>query len=149
MKQPTVLLAFVLLLSAFAFGQTQDRDARRLAARMSAAFFNGLGVLDKQHLVRGRLLVSQQYDIYDIGQHEFDSRSFHSFTAMERWMKSEEHEDGTPFRMSGEKLYCRRGLCRLDLVDNQMAHNHVYLTRIWYARSGGKLYVKKVRILYG
>jgi hypothetical protein len=52
-------------------------------------------------------------------------------------------------RTSGEKLSCRRGICSLDLVDNQMAHNHVYLTRVWYGRSKGRLYVKKVRILYG
>ena len=149
MKSLILVLTFLLLCSAVVSAQTQDREARRLADRMSAAFFNGLGALDKEHLVRGRLHVSQQYDIYDVGQNEFESRSFRSFSGMERWMKSEEQGDGTPFRMSGEKVSCRRGLCRLDLVDNQMSHNHVYLTRIWYGRTGGKLYVKKVRILYG
>jgi hypothetical protein len=68
---------------------------------------------------------------------------------MERWMKREQQEDGTPFRMSGQRISCRRGLCRLDLVDNQMAHNHVFLTRIWYGYSGKKIFVRKMRLLYG
>ena len=64
-------------------------------------------------------------------------------------MKSEQDSAGAPFRDSGETTSCRRGLCRLDLVDNQMAHNHVFLTRIWYGYSNGKVYVRKLRLLYG
>ena len=139
------VIAFACMLSV----QAQDKTAKKLANRMAASFSNGLRPLDSRHLLRGPLKLSLQYWITDGDDPEFESRSFKSFAAMEWWMKSRQHEDGTPFRTSGQNVSCRKGLCRLDLVDNQMAHNHVYLTHIWYGYQKGKIYVKRIRILYG
>jgi hypothetical protein len=144
MKKLTLcaLIAFASMLSVDA----QDKTARKLADRMAASFSNGLRPLDNRHLLRGRLSVSIQNWI---AEPEFESRTFKSFTAMERWLKKEENQPGFPIRTSGENVSCRKGLCRLDLVDNQMAHNHVYLTHVWYGYQKGRIYVKRVRILYG
>ena len=130
-------------------GQTSDKQGRKLADTVSRAFGNGLTRLDRQLLLRGRLKLSIQHWITDIGQPEYEARTFANFAAMERWLKREENQPGFPVRTSGEKVSCRDGVCRLDLVDNQMAHNHVYLTRIWYGYSGGHIYVKRIKILYG
>jgi len=144
-----ILLAVIVFTGAFSLQAQQDKAARKLANKMSAAFSNGLRPLDQEHLLVGRLNLSIQHWITDGDMPEFESRTFKSFTAMERWLKKEENEPGFPMRTSGQKVSCGRGLCRLDLVDGQMAHNHVYLTRVWYGSSKGRLYVKKVRILYG
>jgi hypothetical protein len=91
----------------------------------------------------------QNWIVPDDNSPEFESRTFRNFTAMERWLKSEENQPGFPLRTSGDKLSCRRGLCRLDLLDGQMMHNHVYLTRVWYGHSKRGLYVKRIKLLYG
>jgi hypothetical protein len=149
MKKLFLSVAIAATLAVTAAAQSQDREALRMAEKVAAAFSNGLAPLDHRYPLRARLHVTKQYDIYDVGQREFEYKTFRSFTAMDRWMKREQQEDGTPFRMSGQRVSCRRGLCRLDLVDNQMAHNHVFLTRIWYGRSHGKIYIRKLRLLYG
>ncbi|MEP7076083.1 MAG: hypothetical protein ABI878_09740 [Acidobacteriota bacterium] len=148
-KKLISMLAIAVCSIAPVAGQTTDRRALMLAETISSAFGNGLTSLDRQNLLRGHLKLTKQYDITDGDQPEFESKTFTSFAAMERWLKKEENEPGFPVRMSGEKVTCRRGICRLDLVDNQMAHNHVFLTRIYYGYSGGRIYVKRLRILYG
>ena len=144
-----LMLAITICSITVTPGQTSDKRALVLARTISAAFSNGLTGLDKRHLLRGRLKLTKQYDITDGDQPEFESKTFASFAAMERWLKKEENEPGFPIRMSGENVSCRRGICRLDLVDNQMAHNHIFLTRIYYGYVGGHIYVKRLRILYG
>lgn len=149
MRMFLLTIVFTVCSVAVAEGQTTDKRALAMAGTISAAFSNGLTGLDRKHLLKGRLKLTRQYDITDGDQAEFESRTFGSFTAMERWLKHEETEPGFPVRMSGEKVSCRSGICRLDLVDNQMAHNHVFLTRIYYGYAGGRIYVKRLRILYG
>ena len=129
--------------------QGNDKQTRMLADNVATAFSNGLTKLDRRRLLRGALKLSIQYWITDVGQPEFESKTFANFSAMEGWLKSEENEPGFPVRTSGERVSCRSGICRLDIVDNQMAHTHVYLTRIWYGYSGGHIYGKRIRILYG
>ncbi len=136
--------------SGTAVGQTSDRAARTLAGRMATAFALGrLSRLDKEHLLGKRLELSIQHWITDGDDPEFEAKTFRSFAAMERWLKADESEPGFPVRTSGERISCSRGLCRLDLRDNQMAHNHVFLIRIWYGSAKGKIVVKKLRLLYG
>jgi hypothetical protein len=151
MKKVIIVIAFTLVVSIPTFAQ-QDKTAKKLADKMAAAFSNGkLDELDLVNLLHGRRLkLSTQNWITDVGQKEFESRTFKNFWAMERWMEQEEADHpGFPVRTSGENISCRKGLCRLDLVDNQMAHNHVYLTHVWYGYQKGKIYVKRIRILYG
>jgi hypothetical protein len=145
-----IILAIVVFTCTIALqAQSQDKAARRLANKMAAAFSNGLRPLDREHLLQGRLKLSIQHWITDGDDPEYESRTFKNFSAMERWLKREENQPGFPVRMSGERLSCRSGICSLDLIDGQMMHNHVYLTRVWYGHSKGRLYVKRIKILYG
>ena len=145
MKKLTITVALLLLTCIPAFAQT-DKEAAKLADTMAEAFSNGLDRPAIDKLLRGRLQVSIQNWI---GEPEFESKRFKTFTAMERWLKSEENQPGFPVRTSGERVSCGGGLCKLALNDGQMANNHVYLTRVWYGRDKRGLYVKKIRILYG
>ncbi len=149
MKKIILFTVFVFTCSTALQAQSQDKAARKLAGKVATAFSNGVGSLDRSHLLKGRLELSIQHWITDGDMPEFESRSFKSFQAFELWLKKEENEPGFPIRTSGERVSCRGGLCRLDLKDGQMMHNHVYLTRVGYGYSKGRLYVKKLRILYG
>ena len=146
-----IIFAIVVFTCTIALqAQSQDKAARKLAGKMAAAFANDVRPLDRDRLLRGRLKMSIQHSIIpDDSFPEYESRTFQSFSAMELWLKSEENQPGFPVRTSGERISCRRGVCRLDLIDGQMMHNHVYLTRVWYGRSRGRLYVKRIRMLYG
>jgi hypothetical protein len=148
MKKLIVLAALVLVWACPIKAQ-QDRAARQMADRVAAAFFNGPRTLDRTNPVRKRVELSRQYWITDGDMPEFQLYSFKSFLAMDRWLKKEENEPGFPLRTAGDNVSCSRGLCRLRLVDGQMAHNHVYLTHLWYGRDKRGLYIKKMRILYG
>src|SRR4051812_21362353 len=110
MKKTLLIAAIAASLAVSAAAQPQDRAARKMADKMAAAFSNGLGPLDRRYPLRARLQVSLQTDTPDVGQPEFTSKSFRSFAAMQRWMKSEQDEAGAPFRSSGERVSCRRGL---------------------------------------
>ena len=147
----SILLFALMIFSGAGYVQAQqDRAARNLADKVAAAFSNHVGSLDRANLLRGRLKVSiQNWIVPDDSFPEFQSRTFKNFTAMERWLKSEENQPGFPRRTSGMGLSCRSGLCRLDLKDGQMMHNHVYLTRIWYGYSKGSIYIKRIKLLYG
>ena len=145
-----ILTLSMLIVAACSFGQAQRhsklRGPAKLANDVATAFSLRLGKLDRQSLLRGRLRLTMQNWI---AEPEFEFKSFRNFAAMERWMKREEHQPGFPMRTSGDKVYCRRGLCRLDLLDGQMMHHHVYLTRINYGYRNGRIYIKRLRILYG
>jgi hypothetical protein len=146
MKKLLIVIAVALLASSPTFAQT-DKKAMKLADKMAEAFSNGMGRPEIDALLRGRRLpLSIENSNVDP---EFESKTFKSFTALERWLKSREHENGAPFRMSGERVSCRKGLCRLDLEDGQMMHSHIYLTRVWYGYDKRGIYVKRIRILYG
>ena len=147
MKKLT-LLAFFGLSCAFAtHAQSQDKQAKKLADKVSLAFAYGLGKLDSAKLLNGPLKLTIENSG---GEVEFEYKSFRTWAAMERYMKSQSNEPGFPIRSSGDsKLSCRRGLCRLDLVDNQMAHNRVFLTKIYYGYTKGRIYVKKLYIIFG
>jgi hypothetical protein len=144
------VLTFVLMTFAGAMGlqaQSQDRQAKKLADKVSLAFAYGLGKLDSGKLLNGPLKLTIENSG---GEIECEYKSFRTFAAMERYLKGESHQPGFPIRSSGDKkLSCRNGLCRLDLVDNQMAHNRVFLTKIYYGSAKGRIYVKKLYIIFG
>lgn len=143
----TALVINILLFAAgLCGGQTQDQQARKLANKVSTAFFLGLQRLDRDHLVRGRLKVTIENSG---GEPEYEYKSFRSFGEMQRWMKSEENDEGVPWRESGQKLYCRKGLCTIGLVDGQMRHSHVFLTKMYYGYDKGRIFVRRLYIIYG
>jgi len=143
-----VILALLGLLCAFSIhAQSQDKQAKKLADKVSLAFAYGLGKLDSEKLLNGPLKLTIENSG---GEIECEYKSFRTFASMERYLKGESHQPGFPIRSSGDKqLSCRRGLCRLDLVDNQMAHNRVFLTKIYYGYTRGRIYVKKLYIIFG
>ena len=147
MKKLIVLASLALFCVIAVPAQRQDNQAKKLADKVAAAFANGLGKLDSEKLLRGPLKLTIENSG---GEPEHEYKTFRTFAAMERYMKRQSHEPGFPVRTSGDKKpTCRNGLCRLDLVDNQMAHNHVFLTKVYYGYAKGKIYVKRLYIIFG
>src|SRR5205085_87217 len=137
MKQITIILAvvfFSMLLSVTA----QDRQALRLCTHVQTAFSRGLGSLDRNHLLRGRLTMTIENSGADIVDPEYETRHFVTFRAMERWLKHRENKEGAPWRLSGEKPACRRGRCLMYMQGGTL-HNHVYLEKMFYGYRHGRI----------
>lgn len=142
------MVAILIILGAIsANAQNQDKKAKKMAEKVSTAFADDLKKLDSEHLLNGRLKLTIENSGGDV---DFEYKTFRNFAAMERWLKSLVTEPGFPIRSSGDSgPSCRKGVCRLDLVDNQMAHHRVFLTKVYYGYSKGRIYVKKLYVIFG
>jgi len=147
MKKIIIFAIVIFSCTAALRAQSQDKKAAKLVDRVSTAFAYDLRKLDSAHLLNGKLKLTIENSGGDV---EFEYKSFRNFTAMERWLKSLVVQPGFPIRSSGDaEPRCRKGLCRLDLIDNQMAHNRVFLTKMYYGFSKGSIYIKKLYIIFG
>lgn len=147
MKKLIPFAALVFTCSIALQAQSQDKKAKKLADKVSTAFAYDLRKLDSAKLLNGPLKLTIENSA---GEVEFEYKSFRNFTAMERWLRSLVVQPGFPVRSSGDApTRCRKGVCRLDLIDNQMAHNRVFLTRIYYGYSKGSIYIKKLYVIFG
>ena len=146
MKQIIAILALVLfsILSVTA----QDRQALRLCRRVQTAFSRGLGSLDRRHLLRGHLVMTIENSGADIVDPEYETRHFATFRAMEQWLKRRENKEGAPWRLSGEKPECSRGRCLMYMQGGTL-HNHVYLEKMFYGYRRGRIYLKRLYVMYG
>ena len=125
----------------------QDREARKVAVKVSHAFTHRLAPLDRQNLLNGKLYLTVENTGYGP---DFEHHSFKSFTGLQRWIKKQETPQGIPWRVVGDSpIRCRRGLCTMSLLDGQMQHSHVFLTKMWYGRVNRRVYVRRLYIMYG
>lgn len=146
-KRAAVVAMLIIFGAISAQAQNQDKMAKKMAEKVSTAFAYDLKKLDSAHLLNGRLKLTIENSGGDV---EFEYKTFRNFAAMERWLKSLVTEPGFPIRSRGDsEPRCRKGLCRLDLIDNQMAHHRVFLTKIYYGYSNGSIYVKKLYVIFG
>lgn len=147
MKQLISVIVIVLsLYAAAAYGQNAERH--RVADFVRKGFAGDLRPLDNKALQQGGFTVLFQYWIVDVGQKEFESRRFRSFTAFEKWLrKHTRKDDNTPFRMGGKIKSCSRSNCTIET--GNMQHNHLFLKRVWFAYDRGKPIVKKIHVIYG
>ena len=93
MKKLIVVPLIVIAACSFAQAQRHSKKSgpRQLADKVATAFSIGIGRLDRQGLLRGRLHLTKQNWI---AEPEFEYQSFRSFTAMQRSMKREENQPG-------------------------------------------------------
>lgn len=146
-RAATVVATFIIFGAIAAQAQNQDKAAKKMAEKVSTAFAYDLKKLDSEYLLNGRLKLTIEYSGGDV---EFEYKTFRNFAGIERWLKSLVTEPGFPIRSSGDsEPRCGKGLCRLDLIDNQMAHHRVFLTKIYYGYSKGRIYVKKLYVIFG
>jgi hypothetical protein len=108
-----------------------------------------LGKLDAKHPYFGRVKIVIEHSLAgDTDKDIFEIKSFTTLAKGERWLKSREQDDGTPFREVRSLLQCEKGVCTYDL-DGGIDHNHLYLTKIAYAYRNGRPLIKTIFFLDG
>ena len=149
-----LLPAFSIFAFVFMVQGQSARQITRTADRVADAYGAlNLKGLDKAHLTQGNIKVIIEQSIVDMGdpqwrKHQFEVKQFRSFKGLEAWLKSREHEDGLPFRVSWPRVGCRGGYCKFFL-DGGILHNRLYLQKLAYGQRKGKVFIKTLYLLNG
>ena len=145
MVMAAVLIAGTMFLISSTPAQSQDKQARKIAAAVAAAFGQGqLRKLDLKKLVRGRVKLTIENSI---GEPEFEHYSFRSFSAMGGWIRKQER-DGLPNKVAWPLVGCRKGVCTF-FRDGGILHNQLYLKKVTYDHRNNRIYIRGVQLLAG
>jgi hypothetical protein len=146
------LILFVIPLSAKAQARSKKETIAKLEDALSTAFFLGtLGKLDAKYPNFGKVRVVIEHSGADLAEDpngEFERKVFRTFGEFGRWLKSQEYENGLPFRVTMPLVGCRRGMCTYNF-DGGILHNHLYLQQISYGYRKGHPYIKTIYLLNG
>jgi hypothetical protein len=122
----------------------------RLAKSFAAGFeTKTLGKLDGKIRIRGKIKVVITNSLADPAETDADeTRSFTSFAAIEKWLRSRETRDGLPNRNPRDLKGCKSGRCEFDL-DDGILHNNLYIQEISYRYYKGRIYIREISLLDG
>lgn len=154
-----VLAFFVCLLTAASVAAHTPTTPKpgtieALAEKVEIGFGNRqLADLDGQNLFRGRIrFVIEHSLVEDTDPGHFEIRTFRSFAAAQRWLKSREtpNDDRPPVPIPSLRplQQCRKGVCTYDF-DGGIDHRHLYLKRIYYGVKNHQPYLKTIYLLDG
>ena len=129
--------------------QAQTRSRLRTIGQLEKAFSDAFGTdrlseLDSRYPNHGKFRVVIEYSTWP----EPDARVFKTFGALGRWLKSRETEGGFPWRMDTTLVGCRKGVCNYELNEN-LAHNRLYLQKLSYVYRKGRPHLRTVFLLAG
>jgi len=145
MVMGAVLIAGTMCLYSSTPAQSQDKQARKIAAAVADAFGKGqLRQIDRKKLLRGRVKLTIENSI---GEPEYEHYSYRSFSAMGGWIRKQER-DGLPNKVVWPLVGCRKGVCTF-FRDGGILHNQLYLKKVTYGYRNGRLYISGVQLLAG
>jgi hypothetical protein len=108
-----------------------------------------MGRLDARRPYLGRVRIAIEHSLAGDGdKDQYEIRTFRTFAQAERWLKSREREDGTPFRETRPLEDCSKGSCTWDF-NGGILHNHLYLKEVTYGFVKGRPYIKTIYLLDG
>ncbi|HEY6189567.1 MAG TPA: hypothetical protein VIW80_18080 [Pyrinomonadaceae bacterium] len=127
-----------------------DSAIEQLMKALDEAYSTGkMGRLDARRPYLGRVRFVIEHSIGgDGGPDSFERRQFRTLAQAERWLKSRQREDGTPFRETRPLEECSGGMCTYDF-NGGILHNHLYLQKVSYGFSKGRPYIKTIYLLDG
>lgn len=145
-----------LLLICFAWsaalGQTKSRQKpQELAQTVSDAYTaRTLAELDAKHLAAGTITLVIEHSLMEgkNGNGLMKARRFRNLAAIDKWLNSQQREDGSPFSAIKPLLKCNKGRCAYDF-DGGILHNQLYLHDLYYSSRNGRLYITKLHLLDG
>ncbi len=151
MKQLSIavaLILFALCLSAQAQSSSKVETIAQLESALSEAYqVETLGKLDAGRSFKRKVRVVIEHSL-GTGAEQYESKLVRTFEQLERWLRSRQREDGTPFRESRPLLRCRNGTCTYDF-NGGILHNHLYLKRFTYGYHNGQPYIRTIYLLDG
>ena len=154
MRKLASIIGFLLICVAWSSvsGQTPSpQKPNELAQTVSDAYKEKkLADLDKKHLAAGTITVVIEHSLMEgkNGKGLMKVRQFKSLAAIDKWLNSQQREDGSPFRETKPLLKCAKGRCAYDF-DGGILHNQLYLHDLYYSSRNGRLYITKLHLLDG
>ena len=129
---------------------SSNSTIEQLAETLDDAFMaHALGRLDAKRPYFGRVKIVIEHSLAaDTAKDRFEIKQVRTLEQGERWLKSREREDGTPFRETRSLEQCRKSLCTYNL-DGGISHNHLYLKKIIYSYRNRRPYIKTIYLLDG
>jgi hypothetical protein len=127
-----------------------DSPVEQLMKALDDAYATGrMGRLDARRPYLGRVRIEIEHSLAAEGsKDQYETRTFRTLEQAERWLKSREREDGTPFRETRALYECGNGSCEWDL-NGGIQHNHLYLQKVTYGFRRGRPYIKTIYLLDG
>jgi hypothetical protein len=126
-----------------------DSPVEQLMKALDDAYNTGsMGRLDARRPYLGNVRIVIEHSLGEDGKGSFERRQFRTLAQAERWLKSRERGDGTPFRETRPLEECSRGMCTYDF-NGGILHNHLYLKKISYGFRKGRPYIKTIYLLDG
>ena len=144
MKRLFIYVVLILVSAATVAAQTGSSKSRIARLAQKIADVDDLGSLDRLGLIRGSVKIVIRHSI---AEPEFESKSFRSFKAAERWLDSREI-DGFPVRMSMPFKGCGKSVCTFE-SEGGILHNRLYTKKIIFGYRKNRPYVKAVQFLDG
>lgn len=145
-------LLLICIAGSAIIGQSQARQKpNELAQTVSDAYkAKTLADLDKKHLAAGTITVVIEHSLIEgkNGNGLMKVRQFKSLAAVDKWLNSQQREDGSPFRATKPLLKCGKGRCAYDF-DGGILHNQLYLHDLFYSSRNGRLSISKLHLLDG
>ena len=149
----TAFLSLLLICVACptAIGQTSSpQKPDELAKLVSEAYKSKtLAGLDAKHLA-GPVALVIEHSLMEgkNGNGLIKVKQFKNLAAIDKWLNSQEREDGTPFRQTMPLLKCSKGRCAYDF-NGGILHNQLYLHDLYYSSRNARLYITKIHLLDG
>jgi len=145
-------LLLICIAGSATSGQSQSpQKPGELAQTVSDAYKEKkLADLDKKHLAAGTITVVIEHSLIEgkNGNGLMKVRRFKNLAAIDKWLNSQQREDGSPFRQTKPLLKCAKGRCAYDF-DGGILHNQLYLHDLYYSSRNGRLYITKLHLLDG
>ena len=149
MKKLAATVALILLLlssTSYPASPARRETIEQLVEKLSVAYdAKALRRLDRSRPFQGRVRIEIEHSL---NEDHREVKQFRTLAEGDRWLRSMEREDGTPFRETRPLLQCRRGVCTFNF-DGGILHNHLYLHKITYGYRNGSPYIKTIFLLDG
>ena len=144
-------IGLLLICAAWFSGSGQAQSPQKpneLAQTVSDAYKEKkLADLDKKYLAAGTITVVIEHSLIEgkNGNGLMKVRRFKNLAAIDKWLNSQQREDGSPFRQTKALLKCGKGRCAYDF-DGGILHNQLYLHDLYYSSRNGRLFITKFHI---
>ncbi len=152
MRKLIVVGLLLMCLGYAVIGQTQSaQKPDELAQTVSDAYkAKTLADLDQKHLAAGTITVVIEHSLMEgkNGNGLIKVRRFKNLAAIDKWLNSQQREDGSPFRETKPLLKCSKGRCAFNF-DGGILHNQLYLHDLYYSARNGRLYITRLHLLDG
>ena len=145
-------LLLICLVWPSVIGQTSSpQKPNELAQLVSDAYkAKTLAGLEAKHLAAGPVTLVIEHSLMEgkNGNGLIKVKQFKNLAAIDKWLNSQEREDGSPFRQTMPLLKCSKGRCAYDF-NGGILHNQLYLHDLYYSSRNGRLYITKIHLLDG